>query len=44
MEITGLQSKGEFAKAFPVLRELHGALTRERYDELLGAPEVLPET
>lgn len=30
METTVLQSKGEFAEAFAVLRELHGELTRER--------------
>ncbi len=44
VEIRELQSKGEFAETFPTLRELHGALTRVRYEELLGPPEVLPKT
>ncbi len=41
---TGLQFKGEFAEAFPVLRELRGELSGERYVEPLGVPEVVPKT
>lgn len=44
MEITELQSKDESAEAFAVLRQMHGASTRVRYEELLGTPEFLPKT